>query len=111
MGFCDLGDWVMNRSERRSLWRELIDEQRGSGLSIAEFCRRQDVPQASFYQWRKKLRESVPEPEAFVPLSVIGGSGVEVELPCGAVVRLPSGDERSLEQVVLLLMAGRENEE
>ena len=111
MGFCDLGDWVMKRSETRSRWRELVDEQRDSGLSIAEFCRRQDVSQASFYQWRKKLRESMPEPESFVPLSVIGGSGVEVELPCGAVVRLPSGDEQSLEQVVLLLLAGGESGE
>jgi hypothetical protein len=101
----------MKRSETRSRWRKLIEEQRGSGLSIAEFCRRQDVCQASFFGWRKKLRESSPEIEAFVPLSVIGGGGVEVELPGGAVVRLPSGDERSLKQVMLLLMAGGESEE
>lgn len=100
----------MNGGETRSRWRKLIGAQRGSGLSIAEFCRRKDVSQASFYQWRKKLRETAPEQGAFVPLSVIGGGGVEVELPCGALVRLPSGDERSLEQIMLLLMAGGESE-
>jgi hypothetical protein len=105
----------------------LIESQRASGLSIAEFCRRKDVSQASFFQWRKKLRESSPEngtfasadspgrrPAAFVPLSVIDGNGVsggvEVQLPCGAVVRLPAGDKQSLRQVVLLLMAAEECE-
>jgi hypothetical protein len=49
-----------------------------------------------------------------VPLSVIDGNGVsggvEVQLPCGAVVRLPAGDKQSLRQVVLLLMAAEECE-
>lgn len=109
MGFVTLGDGVMNRGETWRRWRVLIDAQRESGWSVAEFCRRRDVSQASFYQWRKKLREAAPEREAFVPLSVIGG-GLQVEFPCGAVLRLPAGDERSLKQVLLLLLAGGEGE-
>ena len=98
----------MSRSATR--WRELVDEQAGSGLSIAEFCRRNDVSQASFYQWRKKLRESASAREAFVPVSILTATGVSVELPGGAVVRLPPGDERSLAQIISLLTAAREQD-
>ena len=34
----------------------ILREQCASGLSVAAFCRRARVPQASFYAWRRKLR-------------------------------------------------------
>jgi hypothetical protein len=40
----------------------------------------------------------------FLPLSVVGAAGVEVELPCGALIHIPLGDARTLEQVITLLM-------
>jgi len=39
-------------------WRQRIRSQRASGLSIAEFCRREDVSPHSFYVWKRKLRET-----------------------------------------------------
>ena len=39
-------------------WCQRIERQRESGLSIAEFCRRGDVSQASFHVWKRKLRQS-----------------------------------------------------
>jgi transposase-like protein len=35
----------------------VIKKQRASGLSAAEFCRRNDVSGALFYRWRRKLAE------------------------------------------------------
>jgi hypothetical protein len=46
-------------TESTERWRALLAEQRGSGLSIAAFCRRAGVPLSSFYAWRRKL-ERVP---------------------------------------------------
>ncbi len=43
--------------ERSDYWREVIREQEASGLSIAAFCRQRGVGQASFYNWRVKLRQ------------------------------------------------------
>jgi transposase-like protein len=43
--------------ERADYWREVIREQEASGLSIAAFCRQRGVGQASFYNWRAKLRQ------------------------------------------------------
>ncbi len=80
---------------RAATWRERFGRQRRSGLSIAEFCRREDVASASFYAWRKRLKAdkaNSPQPR-FVPLEMdlaeTAGGGVQIELPGGAVVRLP----------------------
>ena len=103
----------MSRPSAVERWRGLLRQQAESGLSVAEFCRRRDVSEASFYQWRKRLRvepltaEALSRPAsagAFLPLSVVGTAGVEVELPCGAMVRIPAGDQRTLEQVITLLL-------
>ncbi len=101
----------MGRTGARERWEGLLAKQSGSGLSVAEFCRRNDVAQASFYQWRKKLAEVRSAREAFVPVSITNTAGVRVELPGGAVVCLPAGDERSLAQVISLLTVAREQAE
>lgn len=41
--------------ERERTWRELVDRQRLSGLSVRGFCRREVVSEASFYAWRREL--------------------------------------------------------
>ena len=37
------------------LWRERIDAQRGTGLSVRAWCIANDVHEHSFYMWRLKL--------------------------------------------------------
>lgn len=39
-------------------WRQRIKRQRESGLSIAEFCRRENISSHGFYVWRRNLREA-----------------------------------------------------
>ena len=41
----------------RDQWRQRIKRQRKSGLSIAEFCRRENISAHGFYVWRRNLRE------------------------------------------------------
>jgi len=72
-------------------WRELIQRWRRSSLSVAEFCRRQEIAQASFYQWRKRLEAEEPRAESlrFVQLPTpawTAASAAEMRLPGGAVV-------------------------
>jgi hypothetical protein len=38
-------------------WRQRIERQRESGLSIAEFCRREHVSSHRFHIWKRKLRQ------------------------------------------------------
>jgi hypothetical protein len=66
-------------------------------LSIAEFTRREQVSQPSFYAWRKRLRQqglSRSRQPMFVPVEMCAADmspgGVQIELPGGAVVTLPA---------------------
>ena len=79
-------------------WRKRFERFDRSDVTVAEFCRREDYPVASFYQWRRKLRQSDDsnaggfvaveiDPRRF---EVMQDSVIEIELPGGAVVRFPA---------------------
>jgi len=54
----------MTRSVNQVLWgqwRQRVERQRTSGLSIAEFCRREGVSAVSFHTWKRKLRGAAAE--------------------------------------------------
>ncbi len=55
-------------SERAGFWRELIEAQAASGLSIGAYCRRRGVSTASFYAWRRRLAEQATP--RFLPVRV-----------------------------------------
>ena len=42
---------------RETLWRGILRRQAEGGLSICRFCAAEGISEASFYAWRKKLRE------------------------------------------------------
>lgn len=87
-------------------WRERISRWRRSGLSITEFCQREQISQPSFFAWRKRLagqravtrrrRARRMDRDASTPRLVqlpapdwATPSGVQIALPGGAVVTLP----------------------
>jgi len=89
------------------VWRDRVRRQQSSGLTIEKFCRKVGVSTASFYHWRKRLEgEATPR---FVPVelpaSCNGSSEICIELPCGAVVRLPGNI--SAELLVAAIAAAR----
>ena len=45
-------------SEQLSAWKEQIERQPSSGLTISEFCRREQISEANFYRWKRKLKEA-----------------------------------------------------
>ena len=42
--------------QKESYWRELVHRQAHSQLSIRQFCSQQEIPEASFYAWRRELK-------------------------------------------------------
>jgi transposase len=114
---------------REKLWRRTIRDQQRSGLSVRDFCHRQGLKDWTFRWWRQELarRDQVPsaatqgEPEgeltgaapAFLPVRVVDLAAVspappiEILLPTGPTVRVPSGfDPRTL-GLVLAVLEGR----
>lgn len=79
-------------------WQQRIERFDQSELTIAQFCQLEGYSTASFYQWRRKLRESPHLKDgAFIPVSVDSkltdqhaGRMNQIELPGGAVIKFPS---------------------
>jgi len=46
----------IRRSEKALRWREILQRQAESGVSIRGFCATEGISEPSFYAWRKKLR-------------------------------------------------------
>jgi transposase-like protein len=73
----------MNKSPSPSpeAWRQIIDGQANSGLTIAAYCLDRGITQGSFYTWKRRLRQPAkrnrsPKP-AFVEVtpSRVGTAG------------------------------------
>ncbi len=68
----------MSRPETLERWRQRIDRFDPAKMSVAQFCQDEDVSQATFYKWKKTLRElnqkpaprSTPAEVKFLPLQL-----------------------------------------
>src|SRR5687767_10362162 len=76
---------------KRDRWLELIRRWQQSQISVREFCRRHQISEASFYSWRRVLRErgllgeamtsKVPaDVPAFVRLTAFAAEPAPIEL-------------------------------
>ena len=109
---------------KQDVWRRRMQRFSRSRLTVAEFCDREDVSVAAFYQWRRKLvalgqssaataraqaQGGLPAPvvsgppNGFVPVRVWPSSAIEVRLPNGVVLPLPAGDPEVLRQALLVV--------
>jgi len=122
---------MSKRSEEKwTYWRGMLDRQAASGLSVRHFCREEQVSEASFHSWKRKLTlgdrpakkssdkggqkrpaakpitKQADHPAVFIPvrLSPVANGLVEIVHPRGHVVRLPAVfDETALRQVLNVL--------
>ncbi len=96
-------------SAAQQRWRQRLQRfaQRGS-LTVADFCRQEQVFVPSLYQWRKKLSRpasprrapaSTASRPGFLPVRLVSSApasrlptAVEVHLPNGARIVLPADD-------------------
>lgn len=87
-------------------WQARMESFQASGLEIEAFCLHEGISRSTFYRWKERLKDGIPdaiiaekeardraesaEGAAFVPIS-LKASPVEIQLPNGGVVRLPLG--------------------
>lgn len=103
-------DAVQNKTGRhshrrsRKEWTALIQRCESGGSGVTAFCRREAVSTASYYLWRKRLRQEGAAPSApdipttvdssaptFLELGQLPGQAgweLELDLGGGVVVRL-----------------------
>ena len=86
-------------AETAARWREILERQSTSGLSVAAFCREESISAPSFYAWRRRFNGSsaptgaapMSSPGPFLPVDVDmrGRSApLRVFLPHGVCVEL-----------------------
>ena len=50
----------MTKEERRTYWKQIVDEQIASGLSASIFCQEQNLKVSRFYWWRRRFQKQTP---------------------------------------------------
>lgn len=95
--------------EVRRRWKRLIGSFEPGRETVAEFCERHAVSTASFYGWRRRLRDAGTTstnhaPSSFQPVLVTAGAAPRVRLPSGVVLEL-GDDPRALELALDRLLA------
>lgn len=122
---------VRNEAKEQQ-WREHVSSWQRSGLSIREYCLQQRLSEPSFYFWRRELARRVeasrpdssesqtaevyrpakpvqrakPGSITWMPVTVTSTLPVvEVQLPTGTVLRVPTGHEgMTLERILAALL-------
>ncbi len=84
-------------------WERRLERYQADEAALDVFCLQEGVSRSTFYRWKRRLNNGVPEPlqanaaeseqngstdSLFLPIS-LKKSRVEIELPNGGVVRLP----------------------
>jgi len=67
----------MKSQERMKFWRQHIEVQKLSRVSVQAYCDREKISTYSFYQWRKRLTASTRAPAiagecGFAAVEIIG---------------------------------------
>jgi hypothetical protein len=103
---------ISRQRRSESAWREIVERQAQSGLTVPVFCEREGITAASLYGWRSRLKEGSQSPSVspavlkksipsegpasgFIDLGSLGTSGarleVRLELGSGVLLHLVRG--------------------
>jgi transposase-like protein len=115
-------------AEKETHWREVVQRQAASGMSVRAFCRQQQLVESAFYAWRRTIAERdgqvpigkskpttpcIPRPASseFVQAVVTDlparEASIALELAGGRVLRLPASTSvERLAQLNTALEAG-----
>lgn len=85
---------MRDRKQTQGLWGQRIAAQQASGLSVAEFCRRERIQKSGFYYWKRRV-PGTPS-EGFVELKVASATSRVVRHPDVPAIELCVGNGRRL---------------
>lgn len=98
---------MIRRRFSRDQWAKWISAQAASGQSAAVFCKRRQLPLPTFYLWRRKMASESSDDtrdSTLVPLKIVANEHVDVELACGATIKLPVDNEQTTKKVLAVLV-------
>jgi transposase-like protein len=89
---------------RREYWSKQIGEQQTSGQPIRLFCGERGITEASFYYWRKRLRENGTVRFALLETEAAtadAAPAIELVLGTGERLRISNGVDAATLRLVL----------
>lgn len=86
----------MTKEERRTYWKQIVDEQIASGLSAPVFCQEHNLKISQFYRGRRKFQNLRPvsSSNGFIKLipSIKGsGSGIRIRISNELFIEIDRG--------------------
>jgi len=67
--------------DRDQFWRDQVEQQKRSGLSVAAYCRRERISEASYYYWKRRLAETNEKDKPTTESREGSGRFVAIDLP------------------------------
>lgn len=90
--------------EKRLEWKDLIEQQRQSGLSIEKWCLQNQILSHNFHYWKEKLFPKQLNKSSFTEIGVRSASSVSLQTR-GLHVRMNSNCDPRLRQQLFALFA------
>ena len=92
---------------KRDDWRGRLAKFDSSGLTVAEFCRRENVSEARFYYWSKRIRrpDQPSGPRPVTSRADDQNESVEVLVGDSIRVRMPSDEPAAVADLIRHLQA------
>ena len=99
----------INATQRVQIWAERIAECRGSGLSVREWCRDNEISEKTYYYWQKKLYQQMvctAEQVSFaeIPRAVqtdrCGEVTAKISMPGASVEIYPGADAETIRGII-----------
>ena len=92
-------------------WEAWLKEFEQRDETVGQFCQSLGVSQNTFYKWRQRLKENLTADSSasgkFVPVTLLSCE-LAIELPGGAVARVPNDRDALRPLIELLLELGAE---
>lgn len=87
---------------RTSQWTQVLQERNASGLSIREYCRREQIKECVYYYWQRKLREG-----ACQELALQSGPATSAGMVAGGWVACTSQENKASGRIIIEIGAYR----
>lgn len=94
------------KSEDKQIeWKNLIDQQGRSGLSVKKWCQQNQIRPYSFYYWKDKLFPKQLQKTSFTELNMNRPDAISVQAR-GLYIRIGSDCDPHLRKQLFALFAG-----
>ena len=91
--------------EKHLKWKNLIEQQRQSGLSVDKWCLQNQIRSSTFQYWKDKLFSKQLQKNSFTELNVKRPDAISLQAQ-GLYIRMGSDCDPNLRKQLFALFAG-----